>query len=677
MKRLEVAKQIVNCTACELHEQCTLPVPLRGAPGPIAVVGEAPGEQEDLAGQPFVGPAGKLLGELLLEAQISEPLAFVNTVSCLKGNTQVFLADGRTERIDTLVRERYDGDVLCADAAGDLVARRVVGWHCNERAGRTLYRVTHQYARLNMHGPVGVTATGDHEVLTERGWCAVEELEPFDRIHTGMPGLDNTARQLIISGLLGDATVDNRTLTQIEFCSGADEQAYITAKRSLLPPLDGPTCRGRGWPSIGPIEPSRGTGGGWRFRLTHPKIKPYAQTAAPTLVRMLDDFGLALWYMDDGHLRVREGRQPDAQISIARMDPDEAEVVAKEIRSKGIPVQMRQTSMGPRLMFGVEGTRTLLARIGRYIHPDHDRKAPGMHRTDWPTSTAVPLWGLVAVTPVDPVETVYCLSVEQHQNFVTVGGVVHNCFPHGTPTWDHLRSCENNKWTQLDYINPRYILLLGKVALKGMRPELELKRARARPFLIRDRVCFGTYHPAAALRNHNYEETLRFELSLFRQLLDAEDWRSMIPGACAACSLDAEWWEDGGLGWCRTHLPDQFVAAYDARHALVSAELDAARRRDTALQQVAQGADPDWMAAAWDALIVYLKANPTFFVDDFWQSATLDRPRESRALGPIVLRAAREGHMRKSGQFRKSTASNMTEKPVWESKIYTEANNEG
>lgn len=245
-----------------------------------------------------------------------------------------------------------------------------------------------------------------------------------------------------------------------------------------------------------------------------------------------------------------------------------------------------------------------------------------------------------------------------------------SCFPHGPPTWDHVRSCAVNKAAQLDYLKPRYVLLLGKVALKGMRPELDLKRGRARPFLVDDRVCFATYHPAAALRNHNFEETLRDELHLFRRLLDAADWRDLVPSTCAACALEAEWYEDAGLGWCRVHLPTHLVAAYDARQALVAAEKDAARRRDMALVQVAAGADADWMAGAWDALVRYLETHPTFFVDDFWTETTLERPRESRALGPVVLKAAKKGLMSKSGDYRKSIASNLTEKPVWDSKIF-------
>jgi uracil-DNA glycosylase family 4 len=246
------------------------------------------------------------------------------------------------------------------------------------------------------------------------------------------------------------------------------------------------------------------------------------------------------------------------------------------------------------------------------------------------------------------------------------------CWPHGTPTWDHVRSCDKNKWDQIAYIDPTWILLLGKVALRAMRPELDISRGRSRPFQHGKRICFASFHPAAALRNAKFERGLKRDLDLFARLVKTPDWQTLIPDDCSACDADAVWWEASGLGWCERHVPEPERVAYDARARQQADELDAARRRDLALVQVADAADPAWATAAWDALMAYLRTHPEFFVDDFWNAteAVLARPRESRALGPIVLRAARLGHMAKSGKFRKSTASNMTEKPIWTSNLY-------
>lgn len=252
-----------------------------------------------------------------------------------------------------------------------------------------------------------------------------------------------------------------------------------------------------------------------------------------------------------------------------------------------------------------------------------------------------------------------------------------SCFPHGTPTPGHVEACEHNKWAQIDLLDPTYLLLVGKVALKGMRSELELKRGRGRPLVVNDRLCFGTYHPAAALRNSSYEAAMRSDLARFKDLVDAgrDRWMEFIPPSCAACPVDPVYYEPDGLGWCAVHLPTTVAPLYEAILAAQHDDLEAARvrsgqRRDHALAAVEAAADPDWMAQAWDVLVEYLRTHAEFFVDDFWNDTGLAKPREARALGPLVMRAARQDLMVKSGVFRKSTASNMTEKPVWRSLIH-------
>lgn len=248
-----------------------------------------------------------------------------------------------------------------------------------------------------------------------------------------------------------------------------------------------------------------------------------------------------------------------------------------------------------------------------------------------------------------------------------------SCNPHDTPTWEHTVACEANKWAQLDYLSPTYVLVLGAVALRGMRRPLEIKHGRARPFLVRDRICFGTYHPAAALRNSSYEDVMRRDLTAFKALIDAgpDAWMDFVPDTCAGCTIEATWFEQSGLGWCRLHLPSSEFAAFNAREAAVAADMAAAKvRRDVGVAQVEANADDDWLTDAFDALVAYLQHNEEFFVDDWWKRTQLRRPRESRALGPVVMKAARDGLMEKSGGFRKSTASNLTEKPVWRSLIF-------
>jgi uracil-DNA glycosylase len=70
-----------GCKACPLWETGTQTVFGGGSPNAeIVLVGEQPGDQEDLSGKPFVGPAGQLLDQGLEEAGIDRKLAYVTNV---------------------------------------------------------------------------------------------------------------------------------------------------------------------------------------------------------------------------------------------------------------------------------------------------------------------------------------------------------------------------------------------------------------------------------------------------------------------------------------------------------------------------------------------------------------------------------------------------------------------
>jgi DNA polymerase len=68
----------VHCTACGLYRDATQTVFGEGPEG--ALVGEQPGDAEDVSGRPFVGPAGKLLDRCLAEAGIDRSQTYVTNV---------------------------------------------------------------------------------------------------------------------------------------------------------------------------------------------------------------------------------------------------------------------------------------------------------------------------------------------------------------------------------------------------------------------------------------------------------------------------------------------------------------------------------------------------------------------------------------------------------------------
>jgi uracil-DNA glycosylase family protein len=76
LKQLRAAE--ARCTRCPLYKNATQVVPGEGpARARIMMVGEQPGDREDIAGRPFVGPAGRMLDQAIVAAGIDRRQVFV------------------------------------------------------------------------------------------------------------------------------------------------------------------------------------------------------------------------------------------------------------------------------------------------------------------------------------------------------------------------------------------------------------------------------------------------------------------------------------------------------------------------------------------------------------------------------------------------------------------------
>ena len=70
--------ELDGCRRCDLWRNATQGVPGKGPRrAPLMLVGEQPGDEEDLRGKAFVGPAGRLLDELLLTAGVDRAQTYI------------------------------------------------------------------------------------------------------------------------------------------------------------------------------------------------------------------------------------------------------------------------------------------------------------------------------------------------------------------------------------------------------------------------------------------------------------------------------------------------------------------------------------------------------------------------------------------------------------------------
>src|SRR5271163_2899336 len=76
-----VAREAENCERCPLFLHATQFVMGEGpAPAKIMIVGEQPGDQEDRAGRPFVGPAGRVLDQAMAESGLDRATVYLTNV---------------------------------------------------------------------------------------------------------------------------------------------------------------------------------------------------------------------------------------------------------------------------------------------------------------------------------------------------------------------------------------------------------------------------------------------------------------------------------------------------------------------------------------------------------------------------------------------------------------------
>jgi DNA polymerase len=91
----ELARDAAGCTRCRLHEgRRTVVFGEGAATADVVVVGEAPGQDEDRTGRPFVGRAGRMLDLLLLAAGFPRETVFIcNVLKCRPPNNRDPLPD--------------------------------------------------------------------------------------------------------------------------------------------------------------------------------------------------------------------------------------------------------------------------------------------------------------------------------------------------------------------------------------------------------------------------------------------------------------------------------------------------------------------------------------------------------------------------------------------------------
>ena len=147
----ELEKTCQNCTRCGLCENrhnVVFGVGLRTAD--VMFVGEGPGEQEDLQGEPFVGPAGKLLDDMMSIIDLDRRNTYIgNIVKCRPPRNRDPQEDEQDACIDYLRNQVALIQPKIIVCLGRIAAKRLID---------SEFRITRQHGTWVQKGGIWMTA---------------------------------------------------------------------------------------------------------------------------------------------------------------------------------------------------------------------------------------------------------------------------------------------------------------------------------------------------------------------------------------------------------------------------------------------------------------------------------------------------------------------------------------
>lgn len=89
------------------------------------------------------------------------------------------------------------------------------------------------------------------------------------------------------------------------------------------------------------------------------------------------------------------------------------------------------------------------------------------------------------------------------------------------PKSDEVKTCINLwLYRQINIVNPKFIVILGGIALKSVLNKNQVKKYRGKIIIKNNRSFFITYHPAAGLRNPEFKNKLKDDFKKLKRVID-------------------------------------------------------------------------------------------------------------------------------------------------------------
>ena len=374
----------------------------------------------------------------LRAGEIGNRFDFLLFDECLPYDSEVLLADGRTEKIGSLVGRKYDGEVMSYD-----IRRR--RWEPKPVVGWVRKKPSHPVVRVRLAQRFsGVTCTSNHEIYSrDRGWVQAKGLRRGEAVYVRprsagrwrVPTALGPKQWDMLRGcLLGGANLSvNPTgvMGRVRMVHGRHQLDYLSYKVEKLRSMLFST------PRQSRTEHAPADGAFSSVSASSVELPSLASQSDAALISRVTPLGLGHWYMDDGSMS--GGGDPRyAFLHVEGRDAVTAQGMAEALNSRfGVEASLSQTAKGPLICLSRAGSDIFFRLVAKHIIPSMQHKLPPEFRGEFVDWLPDPMdYGLSRVTGLAPssltgskpsTKDVYSIDVADNGNFIAGNVLVHNC----------------------------------------------------------------------------------------------------------------------------------------------------------------------------------------------------------------------------------------------------------
>jgi RecA/RadA recombinase len=411
-------------------------------------------EIEGEMGDTHVGLQARLMSQALrkLTGSVSRTktaLLFINQIrekigvmfGCFSYGTRVTLADGTQERIGKIVNQQMPVEVLSYNfETGKVEPKPVVDWYRNGKADHFLQFTALRPGRTNGKAQFG--ATPNHKIRTPAGWKEAKELRVGDRVLLAVEDrLSDLQFELVRGAVMGDGNLSKTKRSDLidsgirfRMGHGSAQASYLDWKCSLLSNI--------------PMSRTTREDGSVHADLTQIvelsdlRGEVYAEDKKKSLswdyLKQLTPFSLAIWYMDDGHLDIRDEAKTSAriQICVQAMSRDTRERLVDYLRDTwDLDVRLASVRGKAIILFTKLAAEEFQELVAPFIHPSMEYKLLPQYRGRFSVEpqfkdlsyelAPYPIVDIHVKPPTRSMEK-FDIEVEGNHNYFVDGVLVHN-----------------------------------------------------------------------------------------------------------------------------------------------------------------------------------------------------------------------------------------------------------